>query len=83
MAREVNKTNWIPTIVSIVVGVLFTIGATWYTIYTTKEEVQEAENERLTKVKENLVAIIEEHIVNKDSLDLNSFERLITNRSKE
>ena len=83
MADKENKTNWIPTIVSIVIGVLITIGATWYTIYTTKEEVQEAENERLTKVKENLVAIIEEHIVNKDSINLNSFERLITNRSKE
>lgn len=83
MAEQENKTNWIPTIVSIVIGVLFTIGATWYTIYTTKEEVKEAENERLTKVRENLVAIIEEHIVNKDSLNLNSFERLITNRSKE
>lgn len=82
MANQEKKTNWIPTIVSIVIGVLFTVGATWYTVYTTKEEVQKAENERLTKVKENLVAIIEEHIFNKNSLNLTSFERLITNRSK-
>lgn len=80
MKEENKKTNWIPTIVSIVIGVLITVGATWYTIYSSKEELVKAENERYTKVKENLVSIIEEHIVNKDSLNLNAFERLITNR---
>ncbi|MGJ8666315.1 MAG: hypothetical protein ACSHW7_08120 [Patiriisocius sp.] len=78
-----KKSRWAPTIVSIIIGIIFTALATWYTIYTTKEEAQNAQRERLSKVKDNLVSIIEEHIVNKDSLDLISFERLIANRSKE
>lgn len=83
MADKDNKASWGPTIISILVGIAVTIGTTWYTIYSSKQEAAEAENERLNKVKDNLVSIIEEHIVNKDSLDLVSFNRLINNRTKE
>jgi len=80
---EKKKINWTQTIVSIVFGMVITFGATMYTIYFSKSELLKAENERLTKVKENLVGIIEEHVVNKDSIDLKSLERLIINRTKE
>lgn len=83
MEDKDKNSNWVPTLVSIVIGVAFTIGTAWYTIYSSKEELERADSEKLKNVKENLVAIIEEHIVNKDSLDLKSFERLVTNRVTE
>jgi hypothetical protein len=78
-----NKTNWGPTIISIIIGILVALGTTWYTVYTNKQEAREAENERFRKVQENLVSIIEEHIVNKDSLDIDGFNRIINNRTRE
>lgn len=81
--KEIRKTNWAPTIISILIGIVVTVGATWYTVVSSRQEVVQAETERLNKVKENLVSIIEEHIVNKDSIDLDGFNRLINNRTKE
>lgn len=81
--KETRKTNWAPTIISIIIGIVVTVGATWYTVISSRQEVVQAETERLNKVKENLVSIIEEHIVNKDSIDLDGFNRLINNRTKE
>lgn len=83
MSEKETKTNWIPTIISIFIGVIVTIGATWYTVETSRQEAVQAETERLNKVKENLVSIIEEHIVNKDTIDLDGFGRLINNRARE
>jgi hypothetical protein len=83
--KELNKekSSWVQTTISILVGIFFTIGTTWYTIYINKEESERSEQERFSKVKENLVSIIEEHIVNKDSIDFISLNRIINNRIKE
>lgn len=78
-----KKNSWLQTTISIIIGVVFTIGTTWYTIYINKEEAERSELERFNKVKENLVSIIEEHIVNKDSIDFISLNRIINNRIKE
>ncbi|USL95988.1 hypothetical protein D1J36_002445 [Riemerella anatipestifer] len=78
-----KKNSWLQTTISIIIGVVFTIGTTWYTIYINKEEAERSELERYNKVKENLVSIIEEHIVNKDSIDFISLNRIINNRIKE
>jgi len=78
-----GKTNWKPTVISILIGIAVTVGATWYTVEINRQEAVQAESERLDKVKENLVSIIEEHIVNKDSIDLESFSRLVNNRTRE
>ncbi|WP_428229150.1 hypothetical protein [Flavobacterium sp.] len=78
-----KKSSWLQTTISVLIGVIFTIGTTWYTIYINKEEAERSELERYNKVKENLVSIIEEHIVNKDSIDFISLNRIINNRIKE
>ena len=78
-----KKSSWLQTTISIIIGIIFTIGTTWYTIYINKEEAERSELERYNKVKENLVSIIEEHIVNKDSIDFMSLNRIINNRIKE
>jgi hypothetical protein len=81
--KENKSTNWVPTLISIMIGIIVTVGATWYTVESSRKEVEQAESERLSKVKENLVSIIEEHIVNRDSIDLKGFNRLINNRTRE
>jgi hypothetical protein len=81
--KEKAKNTWIQTTISIIIGVVFTVGTTWYTIYINKEESERSELERYNKVKENIVSIIEEHIVNKDSIDFISLSRIVNNRVKE
>lgn len=81
--RSSKKNSWFQTTISILIGILFTIGTTWYTIYINKAEAERSELERYNKVKDNLVSIIEEHIVNKDSIDIASLNRIINNRVKE
>lgn len=78
-----KKGSWFQTVISIVIGIIVTILTTWYTIYINKEEAERSELERFHKVQENLVSIIEEHIVNKDSIDFISLNRIINNRSLE
>jgi len=77
------KSNWLPTIVSILIGALITIIATWYTIYKGEQDTLKADNERYKKVKENIVSIVEEHIVNNRSIDFYCVKRLIDIQVKE
>ena len=78
-----KKTNWRPTIISILIGIVIAMLTTWYSINSSKQEAEKAEMERVSKVKDNIVSIIEEHIVNKDTLDLDILNRLIYNRTRE
>lgn len=72
-----KRVNWVPTVISIFIGALITVGATWFTIYKARQAEDNAEVERISKIKENVTSIIEEHIVNRDTLNLISLDRLI------
>lgn len=78
-----TRRNWIPAIVTLLIGALVTIGATYYTIYQSQKQAIEAEQERYKKVKDNIVSIVEEHIVNKKSIDFNRLQRIIDIQQKE
>ena len=38
-SKENKKTNWVPTVISIIVGIIVTFGATWYTVEISRQEV--------------------------------------------
>ena len=75
--------SWTQTIVALVVGAILTLGTTYYTIYEGNKQAVQAENERYIKVKDNIVSIVEEHIVNQKRVDLYSIQRIIDIRIKE
>ncbi len=80
-----NNSNgsWTQTIVALVIGAILTLGTTYYTIYEGNKQAVQAENERYIKVKDNIVSIVEEHIVNQKKVDLYSIQRIIDIRIKE
>jgi hypothetical protein len=78
-----NLPNWVHTTISIIFGAILTIGATWYSIEKDRKNENKALEERELKVKENVTTIIEEHILNKDTIDLISIERIKNIRCKE
>lgn len=83
--KKENTSNgsWTQTIVALVIGAILTLGTTYYTIYEGNKQAVEAESERYIKVKDNIVSIVEEHIVNQKKVDLFSIQRIIDIRIKE
>lgn len=82
--------GWAPAIVSIILGAFFTVLVGWYTIYYNNQQTLEAneqslqaEKERYIKVKDDLVSIIEEYVVDEKQIDIATLQRLINIRTKE
>ena len=82
-ASKLSVRDWIPTIVATIITIILTIAVTWYTIDRNEKQSILAEQERTNNVKNNLVTIIEEHILNYKILDINRINRLIENRIRE
>lgn len=83
LQNQTLRSDWKPTIVSLILGAIITVGTTWYTIYEGKKQAMQAQDERYFKVQYNLVSIIEEHIVNQRKLNLNGLQRLIDIQIKD
>lgn len=77
------KKNWLPTILSISISLIVTVAVTWYTISRAEKQASLAEQEREKNVIENIVQIIEEHIINKSFIDQSRLERIIDTRKLE
>jgi len=65
------------------VGVIVSVLVAWYQINLNEEQIQEAEKERAKSVKNELVQIVEEHVINKKPLDISRLSRLADFRSRE
>lgn len=83
MNKEQSNSTWTQAIVTLIIGALVTVGATYYTIYEGNKQAVQAEQERFIKVKDNIVSIVEEHIVNQKKVDINSLQRVISIKIKE
>jgi preprotein translocase subunit YajC len=82
-SSKLSVKDWIPTIVATIITIILTIAVAWYTVDRNEKQSILAEQERANNVKNNLVSIIEEHILNQKILDINRINRLIENRIKE
>jgi hypothetical protein len=88
-AHAVGKTGvrkrrpWVGVTLATLVGVAFTVAATWYQITRSEEQARLAELERIKSIRSDLVSIVEEHIINDDVLDPVSLARLIELRRRE
>lgn len=66
-----------------VITIAVTIAAAWFTISRSERQAILAEAERSRSVKNNLVSIIEEHVINQKSMDYIRLVRLIELKSRE
>lgn len=78
-----KRKSWITPTITTLVGVVVSVLVAWYQINLNEEQVQEAEKERAKSVKSELVQIVEEHIINKNPLDISRLSRLADFRSRE
>lgn len=74
--------GWKQALITLLLGTVVTIGATWFTIYDSDRKAQQAELERYKKVRDNIVSIVEEHIVNKEPINIIELKRLIEIQTK-
>lgn len=78
-----KKRPWKAIAATTVITIIVTIVAAWYTISRTERQFVLAEAERVRNVKNNLVSIIEEHIINQKPIDCMRLTRLIETKSRD
>jgi hypothetical protein len=78
-----TQKKWMIPVVTTVVGIIATIIVAWYQLKVGEEQAYEAAKEREKSVVQNIVKIVEEHVINNNSLDIPRLARLIDLRSRE
>ena len=80
---EKGKKRWVTPVVTTLVGIIVTLIVAWYQIRVSEEQTIQAAQERYRSVKNNLVKIVEEHVINSKPLDIPRLARLIDLQTKE
>jgi hypothetical protein len=77
------KYPWVSPVITTVIGIVVAIGLTWYQINRSEQEEQKAQVERIKAVKSRMVSIVEDHVINNQSIDISRLSRLIDIKSRE
>jgi type II secretory pathway pseudopilin PulG len=80
---ENNKYSWISSVITTVISILVAIGLTWYQINRAEQEEQKAEVERIKTVKNTIVGIVEDHVINNQPISISRLSRLVDIKSRE
>ena len=88
MADDIEQPNgkqkrWVIPTVTTLIGILVSILVAWYQINLSKEQALEAEKERAKSVRNELIQIVEEHVINKKPLDSSRLARLSEFKAKQ
>ena len=78
-----NRYPWMSSVVTTVISIAVAVGLTWYQINRAEQEEQKAEIERVKTVKATLVSIVEDHVVNNQSINIPRLSRLVDIKSRE
>lgn len=81
--KEPEKRKWVVPFVTTLVGVIATIIVAWYQLKAGEEQALQAALERERSVIHNVVKIVEEHVINNNSVDIPRLARLIDLRTRE
>jgi len=83
-ADKVRKERkWVVPVVTTVIGIVVTLLVAWYQSGQNEEQAKAAEVERRKAVHQNLVLIVEDHIINEKTIDLSRLARLSDLRTRE
>jgi hypothetical protein len=82
-SEKKRSRDWFGYVVTGVVGLVITIGATWYQLYATERQATAAEQERARAVRQSVIAIVEEQVLNGKKLEADRITRLIDLRRRE
>lgn len=78
-----NKKGWVVPTITTLIGVVVSLVVAWYQINLNEEQALQAEMERSKAVKNELIQIVEEHVINGKPLDVSRLARLSEFRAKE
>jgi len=81
--KILGKRDWFGYILTAIVGLLITLGATWWQTYSAETQASAAEYERLYSVRNSIVSIVEERVLNNLEIDPVVINRLIEQRRRE
>lgn len=78
MTKDVEKKErpWVVPLVTTLIGIVVTLLVAWYQSFQNVEQARAAEIERQKAALQNLVQIVEEHIINDTKIDLPRLARL-------
>ena len=82
-AEKKGKYPWMSSVVTTLISIAVAIGLTWYQINRAEQEEQKAEIERVKTVKATMVGIVEDHVINNQSIDIPRLSRLVDIKSRE
>jgi len=77
------RRDWFGYIVGGIIGLVITIGATWYQMAASQREASAAEYERARAVRQSVIAIFEEQALNGKRLEPDRLSRLIDQRRRD
>ncbi|WP_139019146.1 hypothetical protein [Acidovorax radicis] len=78
-----TQRDWFGYILTGFVGLLVTVGATWYQLSATEREANAADIERSRAVRQSVIMIVEEQVLNGIKLEWTRISRLIDQRRRE
>lgn len=78
-----KRRRWVIPTVTTIAGAVVSLLIAWYQIDLSKEQALQAEKERAKSVKNELVLIVEEHVINQKPLDIYRLARLAKFRAKQ
>lgn len=81
--KQISKGKWVIPTITTLIGVVVSILVAWYQIKINEEQTLQAEIERAKSVKNELVLIVEEHIINQKPLDISRLARISEFRAKQ
>jgi len=76
------KRNWLALIIATVLGIAATVGVGWYQLFRAENQAALAEQERTRAVRQALVSILEEHVLNDKPINLARLARLVDQRRR-
>jgi hypothetical protein len=77
------KRKWLGLILTTSLGIAATLGVGWYQVLQSEKQAVLAEEERARGVRESLVSIVEEHVLNDRPIDMPRLARLIDQRRRQ
>lgn len=86
MGEEEKKTvssKWFNIIVTTIISIIITVSVAWYQISRSEEQEALASLEKEKNIRQELVSIVEEHIINSKPIDITRLSRLIELRKRE
>lgn len=80
---ERTKRKWVGLLLTTLLGIAATVGVGWYQLSQAEKQAALAEEERARGVRQGLVSIVEEHVLNDKPIELSRLARLVDQRRRE